>query len=86
MAGSTLIEIMRNEAKRLVPKTFLIATVVQCSPNPLIIKLDDSDINIESDFLLTSYGLSVSVEDKVLLCEIESGQKFVVLCKVVDAT
>lgn len=50
MSGSRLIEIMREQALKQLPRGIELATVIQSLP--LVVRIDNMDINLEGDDLI----------------------------------
>ena len=50
MSGSRLIKLMQDQATMQIPRGIELATVIQ--PSPLIIRVDNMDINLEGDDLI----------------------------------
>lgn len=50
MSGSRLIKLMQEQTMKQLPRGIELATVIQ--PSPLIIRVDNMDINLEGDDLI----------------------------------
>lgn len=79
---SGFINMCREEARGQIPASFLFGKVV--SANPLAVTV--SKTNQSGSNLLKSASLGLLMpDDDVLLIPLENNQKFLVLCKVVEA-
>lgn len=76
----SVIQSIRNDKK--IPESYRIGTII--SPNPLAVEI--AGINQGTDALLKSDTLtSFEIGDRLLLIPIEDEQRYIIICKVVEA-
>ena len=79
---SGILNMLRTEARGQVPASFLFGKVK--STDPLIVTVSKTDQS-GSDLLMNAGVGKLETGDSVLLIPLENNQKFLVLCKVVEA-
>lgn len=79
---SMIVQMVREDNKSQIPVTFRFGQVISTIP----LKVDVAGTVQETDSLLKNKILSTfEVGDKLLLVPIEDEQRYIILCKVVNA-
>ena len=79
---SLLLKNIRNDIRKRIPPAFRLGTVIGINP----LRIDVVGTVQTNEFLLKNEGLDIFTRgEKLLLIPIEEEQRYIILCKVVNA-
>lgn len=79
---SLLLKNIRNDIRKRIPPAFRLGTVIETNP----LRIDVAGTVQTNESLLKSEGLDIFTRgERLLLIPIEEEQRYIILCKVVNA-